>query len=71
MGESIKEVRSKLGLTQKQMAPLLGMTQQGVGRIETGYEGRKETNGHRHILMLISLISEHGLLEELQSRLLR
>jgi len=33
---TIKEARQKLGLTQKEFAPLLGMTQQAVARIESG-----------------------------------
>ena len=59
---SIKEARKNLGLTQKQFAPLLGMTQQAVARIESGDRG--ETKGHRAALRAIELIFERGLLVE-------
>ena len=61
----IKEVRQKLGLTQKQIAPLLGTTQQGVGRIESGYEGRRETAGQIAALVALDLLNEHNLIDEL------
>jgi transcriptional regulator with XRE-family HTH domain len=60
---TIKETRSKLGLTQKQFAPLLGMTQQAVARIESGE--RRETKGHLASLRAIELISMHDLIAEL------
>ena len=60
---TIKETRRKLGLTQKQFAPLLGMTQQSVARIESGE--RAETKGHLAALQAIALIFEHGLLADL------
>jgi DNA-binding transcriptional regulator YiaG len=63
---TIKEARRKLGLTQKEFSPLLGMTQQAVARIES--EERKETKGHRATLQAIELIFEHGLLAELIAR---
>ena len=63
---TIKEARCKLGLTQKEFAPLLGMTQQAVARIESGE--RKETKGHLAALLAIDLLFEHGLIAELVAR---
>lgn len=63
---TIKEARRKLGLTQKEFAPLLGMTQQAVARIESGW--RAETKGHRAVLVAIELLFEHGLIAELVAR---
>jgi len=63
---TIKEAREILGLTQKQFAPLLGMTQQAVARIESGE--RMETKGHRASLAAIELLFEHGLIAELIAR---
>ena len=64
---TIKETRSKLKLTQQQMADLLGMSQQGVSRIETGYEGRSETRQILHHLAAIDTIAEMGLLDVLKA----
>lgn len=66
---TIKEARRKLGLTQKQMASLLGMSQSGVGRIETGYEGRSETRQMQHHLAAIEVVFEAGLGEKLASKI--
>jgi DNA-binding XRE family transcriptional regulator len=63
---TIKKVRSELGLTQKQIAPLLGMSQQGVCRVETGYEGRSETKQHIAHLVAIEILEKHGLIAELE-----
>jgi len=63
---TIKKARRKLDLTQKQFAPLLGMTQQAVARIESGE--RNETKGHLAALLAIELLFEHGLIAELVAR---
>jgi DNA-binding XRE family transcriptional regulator len=60
----MKEVRQKLGMTQAEFAPLMGMTQQAITKIERGYEGRKETNVHLSLLTAIDLIYRHGLIDE-------
>jgi len=60
---TLKGVRLKTGLAQKQFAPLLGMTQQAVARIESG--GRRETKGHCAALRAIALLFDHGLIDEL------
>ena len=69
MSFTIKEARQKLGLTQQQMACLLGMTRPALAKIEGGVEGRKETKGHIAHLIALQLIFEHGLLEDLMSKL--
>jgi len=69
VASTIKEARQQLGVTQKQMADLLGMTQPMVGKIEGGVEGRKETKGHIAHLIALELIFDHGLLEDLISNL--
>jgi predicted transcriptional regulator len=66
---TIKESRLRLGLTQKTMALYFGMTQPALAKIEGGVEGRKETKGHLAHLVAIELLNEHGLLDELVTRL--
>lgn len=68
---TIKDTRQKLGVTQKQMASMLGMSQQGVGRIETGYEGRSETRQLQYHLAAIEVIAEAGLLDILAAKIER
>jgi len=68
---TIRETRSKLGLTQQQMADLLGMSQQGVSRIETGYESRSETRQILHHLAAIDIVAEVGLLDVLKANVQR
>jgi len=65
---TIKEARCKLGLTQKQMAELLGNTQHRVSEIERGVDGRSETKQQLHHLQAIGLLFEHGLIAELIAR---
>lgn len=66
MSTTIKEARQALGLTQKQMANIMGQTQQSIARIETGK--RTETNSMLRHLTAIEVIAEHGLIEELASK---
>lgn len=66
---TIKEARQKLGLTQKQMAVLLGTTQHRVSEIERGIDGRTETKQMRHHLAALLVIGGHGLLDELATTL--
>ena len=68
-GSEIKHVRLRLGLTQKQMARYMGMTQPAVARIERRIEGRKETNGHLAHLCGLVVLGRHGLLAELATEL--
>ena len=63
----IKETRINFGLTQNKMAKLLGMAQPSLARIESGR--RHETKGHIAHLIALDLIFEHGLLEDLISKL--
>lgn len=69
MKSKAKEVRGNLGLTQLQMATLMGMARTRVTEIETGSTGRKETKGHIAHLIALELIFEHGLLEDLITKL--
>jgi len=64
----VKESRLRLGLTQKQMADLLGTTQHRISEIERGVDGRSETKQQQHHLAAIDLIFEHGLIAELVAR---
>lgn len=68
-GVKIKESRLRLGLTQKQMALLMGLTQPALAKIETGIEGRKETKGHVAHLVAVDLIANHGLIDDLTTKL--
>ena len=68
-GSEIKQVRLRLGLTQKQMARYMGMTQPAVARIERRLGGRKETNGHLAHLCGLVVVGRHGLLAELATEL--
>jgi len=61
-GSEIKHVRLRLGLTQKQMARYMGMTQPAVARIERRIGGRKETYGHLAHLCGLVVLGRHGLL---------
>jgi len=65
---TIKEARKKLGLTQKEIAEILGNTQHRVSEIERGIDGRTETKQQLHHLKAIELIFEHGLIAELVAR---
>jgi len=65
---TIKEVRQKLDLTQKQMAKLLGVTQHRVSELERGIDGRAETRQQIKHLSAIQFIAEHGLLDEFTDR---
>ena len=65
---TIKEARQKLGLTQKQMADLIGTVQHRISEIERGIDGRKETKQMQHHLAAIELIWEYGLIEELTAQ---
>jgi DNA-binding XRE family transcriptional regulator len=66
---TIYSVRNKLKLTQKQFAPLMGMTQQAISRIETGYEWRLETKINLAALTAIVILHENGLIDELLLKL--
>lgn len=57
---SIKYVRHRLGLTQKQMAELMGMDQSRLSKIETQWSGRKETNVHLAFLDILENIRQYS-----------
>ncbi len=62
MKVTIKEVRSKFGLTQKQMARIMGMAQPTLARIESGK--RTETKVHMANLLALDLLYANSLLDE-------
>ncbi len=66
---TIKQLRGTLGITQQKMADLMGMARTRVNEIETGTTGRSETKGHIAHLIALELIYEHGLIEELATKL--
>lgn len=68
MSENLKEVRRKLGLTQKQMADLLGTAQHRISEIERGIDGRSETKQMQHHLVAIEVLADHGLIDELSTK---
>ena len=65
MSKTIKESRLRLGLTQKQMADLLGTSQHRISEIERAVDGRAETKQMIHHLAAIEVVSEAGLIENL------
>ena len=60
----IKDVRQRMCMTQEQFAPLMGMSQPAITKIECGYQGRKETLIHITTLILIDTLYRHGLIDE-------
>ncbi len=68
MGD-IRETRKKLGLNQKEIGLFMDIPQKRISEIETGYEGRRETKGHIRLALLIEFIADHGLLDELATKL--
>ena len=65
----LKDLRTKLELTQSEMGELLGISQQAVYRVETGFQNRKETKIMERFLIALELIAEHGLVEELKRKI--
>lgn len=63
--QELKEARFQMGLSQKNMALLLGMKQRHYSRLETGYENRKPTKQHARIVKILDFIHSKGLLAEL------
>ena len=61
-GIELKNIRLKMGITQKTMASLLGMKQQNYSRLETNYEGRKLTKQHISAINMLVFIHENELL---------
>lgn len=66
---TIKESRLRLGLNQKEMGLLVDLPQKRISEIETGYEGRQETKGHRRLIFFIEFIADHGLIEEVTTKI--
>ena len=66
---SIKKVRYKLGLTQKEMGVLLGSNQQAVARIEN--KSRLETKQHKAHLIAVELIADNNLLHTLNENIIK
>ena len=56
---TMKHVRQRYGLSQQEMARLMGMRQQSVSRIETGE--RSETLQHLAFLRVLDKIYEESL----------
>ena len=54
-----------MGLSQKNMALLLGMNQPHYSRLETGAKGRKPTKQHARIIKILEFVLCKGLLPEL------
>jgi transcriptional regulator with XRE-family HTH domain len=65
----MKDTRQKLGLTQSQLARLLGTSQHRVSEIEKGRDGRKMTKQQRYHLVALRLLHKHELIDELDSLL--
>jgi len=61
----LKEARLMMGLSQKDMALLLGMEQPQYSRLETGYERRKPTKHHEIQIKTLKFIHSEGLLPKL------
>ena len=61
---SLKEARQSLGLSQLQMAKLMGMHQGHYSDIERGANGREPTRGHWACVRLIEHCRRAGLLDE-------
>lgn len=66
---NIKEARQTLGLTQKQLADLVGMFPHRISELEHGTDGRKPTKQMLHHLAAIEVIADHGLLNELPMKI--
>ena len=66
MPAPIKKARCKLGLSQKQMAVCMGMTQPMVARLEK--RRRYETKGHVASIEALELLEENNLLSEFLRR---
>ena len=60
---TIKQVRKELGITQRVMGCIMGMSQPSIARIESGK--RCETKEHLAHLAALMLINRHELDEEL------
>ncbi len=60
--EEYKKIRKQCGLTQTQAAPLLGLHQSGIARIESG--SRAPSKQQAAALRLLATIARHGLLDE-------
>lgn len=65
----LKDLRVKLELTQSEMGELLGISQQALYKIETGYQNRKETKIMERLLIALELIAERGLIDELKRKI--
>lgn len=68
---TIKVVRKKLGMTQKQLGNLLGMSNTRISEIENGAGGRSETIQQKTHLIAINMLAKHELLDEFQDELKR
>lgn len=66
---SLSEARCKLGLTQKQLADLLGTMPHRISELENGVDGRKPTKQMQHHLEALEVIAEHGLLDYLATKI--
>ncbi len=64
----LKESRQSLGLTQSQMALLMGMHQGHYSDIERGANGREPTRVHWACVRLIHYCHDAGILDPLLSK---
>lgn len=65
----VKELRSKLGLTQTAMGKLLGCNQRRCSAIEVGTDNRKATIQMQHHLAALEVLHDHGLIDQLFEKL--
>ncbi len=60
----IKELRTRLNLTQEEIGTLLGMSKHRVCQIENGLEGRSETKQMKAHLEALGLLRDFDVLME-------
>ena len=63
MSHRLKQARQSLGLTQYQMAALMGMHQGHYSRLESGGENREPTRGHWACVRLIEHCHTAGIID--------
>ncbi len=61
--KEFREARKKLGLTQNELAQIMGMNQPGIARLESGE--RQPTKQHSATIKLILLLDKYLLLDEI------
>lgn len=66
MTMKIKTIRQQLGLSQTEMAELLGISQSRVSALERGLEGRSETKIMKQLLKALVVLNRYDLIEHLR-----